>query len=100
MEHPHAVYLIHKNGAPYVGLTANLARRMVEHGPHEFITSFIVPTRREAEGVEATLHKMQKEGIDVAPFMDVDFYVNHSLWFNSTCKGYPKHLRQKPQPRF
>jgi hypothetical protein len=100
MDFPHAVYLIKKKGKQYVGITNSIPRRMMQHGEHEFITSFTVPTRREAEGVEATLHQLQKQYDDVEPFMDVEFYVNHSLWFNSANKGYPKHLRQQPQPRF
>lgn len=99
MEFPHHVYLIIKNGSQYVGITASLASRMKTHGPHTFVTSFMVPTRREAEGVEATLHQLQKTVDDIEPYMDAAFYMAHSLWFNRSCKGYPKHLTQKPQLR-
>ncbi len=94
MEFPHHVYILTDG---YIGITASLRNRMKDHLVKRNATlreSFIVPTRREAEGVEATLHHIGED------FFCPEFYPLHSLWFHSGCKGYPKHLKQKPQLKF
>lgn len=101
MSYPHFVYLIRRGDTEYVGITNDFARRLKEHKEADTFMCFKVPTRREAEGVEATLHQLQKQGYEAADFFDKQFYLLHSLWFNSECKGFPKHLQfTTPQLRF
>ena len=104
MEFPHQVYLLRHDGGLYVGITSSLHKRLEQHKKEksnvELLDFFIVPTRREAEGVEATFHQMQRRGEDVSAFFCLEFFNLHSLWFCRGHKGYPKYLVQKPQLKF
>lgn len=99
MDFPHYVYMLTDG---YVGITSNLDSRMNDHRIKRRATlakCFMVPTRREAEGVEATFHQLQKTE-NVIPFFCEEFFLWHSLWFHRGCKGYPKHLTQQPRLKF
>ena len=104
MEFPHDVYLIWKHKSYYVGTSSNAYKRLEQHQKEDpdavLLDSFKVPTRREAEGIEATLHQIQKQGGNMEDWFDASIFPLHTLWFNSSCKGFPKHLKQKPYPRF
>ena len=104
MEYPHQVYLLRHDGGLYVGITSNLSRRLEQHKQTKsnvvLLDSFTVPTRREAEGVEACLHGLQRKNFDVESYFCVEYFNLHSLWFRREHKGYPKYLEQKPRLRF
>lgn len=104
MEFPHQVYLLRHDGGLYVGITSSLPRRMEQHKMSKsnvvLLNSFTVPTRREAEGVEACLHGLQRKGFDVESYFSIEYFNLHSLWFRREHKGYPKYLVQKPQLKF
>jgi hypothetical protein len=98
------VYLLWKNDDYYVVISANVHKRFLQHQQEDpevqLLHHFKVPTRREAEGLEATLHHLQRQGEDVQDFFSPELFPLHTLWFNSKCKGYPKHLVSKPYMRF
>lgn len=104
MEFPHQVYLLRHDGGLYVGITSSLDRRISQHQKEKsnvvLLDNFIVPTRREAEGVEACFHQMQRKGFDIKAYFSIEYFKLHSLWFNRSHKGYPKYLVQKPQLKF
>ena len=104
MEYPHYLYLLKHDGGLYVGLTANLQRRLQQHSEEKsnvvLLHSFMVPSRREAEGVEACFHQLQKKGANIKDYFSHEFFLLHSLWFHSEHKGFPKHLTQKPRLNF
>lgn len=104
MDWPHHVYLLKHQDGLYVGITTNLQRRLQEHSETKIdvilLHSFTVPTRREAEGVEASFHQLQKKGADIKDYFCHEFFLLHSLWFHKDHKGFPKHLTQVPRLNF
>lgn len=101
---PHKVYLLLRNDVEYIGITASLDKRLSQHKEEwhdvQLLDSFMVPTRREAEGVEAQLHQLQRSLGSAKDFFSLEFFELHSLWFCRDHKGYPKHLVQKPRLTF
>lgn len=99
--YPHYVYLIRRGDEEYVGISGNLAHRLQSHKEPDTFMCFKTPTRREAEGVEATFHELQRQGYEASELFDKTFFLLHSLWFHSGCKGFPKHLQHTtPYLRF
>ncbi len=103
-ETPHDVYLLEHSEGYYVGISNNVHYRLEQHKATKqnvrLAHHFKVPTRREAEGVEATFHQLMKQGEDMMDFFCEEFFLLHSLWFHRGMKGYPKHLTQVPRIKF
>lgn len=104
MEFPHQVYLLRHDDGLYVGITSSIEKRIKQHKQTkknvELLHHFEVPTRREAEGVEAFFHQLQRQAQDITAFFCREYFLLHSLWFHRDHKGYGKHLRQQPRIKF
>lgn len=101
------IYILrHDDNKEYVGITTSVSSRLEQHKKEKKNVSLkhslelSVRNRRHAEGIEATLHQIQRSGQDAEDYLSLEFEKLHSLWYNSSCKGYPKHLQNKPLLRF